>query len=82
MATQAVLKAIARHASEAVEIVRKQRNVSYMRHKELTEAVELLVDYVLRKFNLGPADALECERWLRRQIREELTEETNEKTLC
>ena len=73
-------KAIARHASEAVAIVRKQRNVSHMRHKELTEAIELLADYVTRKFNLSPHEAHECERWLKPMIEEELTQGTLEKT--
>lgn len=70
-------QSISRHASESVAVVLKQRDVSRMKTKEITEAVELLTIFVLSRFNLSPADHHECERWVRRQIKDELTEENS-----
>jgi hypothetical protein len=70
-------QAIARHASESVDIVRKQRDVSRMKTKEITEATELLTIFVLSRFKLNPEDHYEAERCVRRQIRQELTEENS-----
>lgn len=70
-------KAIEHHASEAVAVVLKQRDVSRMKTKEITEAVELLTIFVLSRFSLSPADHHEAERWVRRQIKTELTEENS-----
>ena len=70
-------RAISRHASEAVAVVLKQRDTSRMKTKEITEAIELLTIFVLSRFSLSPSDHHETGRWVRRQIKFELTEENS-----